>query len=173
MSDPKIGANPPVNTGISVENNRPKALSTEQGQRIDDRKYIPAKYKEVAANMEQQFAEMMIDQMNKTVEENSDGENDAGMDYYKSMQKSDRAKSLTQQNNLGLQDMILNQIYPKRMRTELGLKQYEAQTNRIHHNLPSYKIDKKVDTIEMGKNDSTSVSDGTTPVTIQKDGGLQ
>ncbi|MBC7429224.1 MAG: rod-binding protein, partial [Bacteriovorax sp.] len=172
MSDPKIGANLPINTGISVENDRHKPLATDQGKRIDDRQYIPAKYKEVAANMEQQFAEMMIDQMNKTVEESDEG-GDAGMDYYKSMQKSDRAKSLTQQNNLGLQDMILNQIYPKRMRTELGLKQYEAQTNRIHHNLPSYKIDKKVDTIEMGKNDSTSVSDGTTPVTIQKDGGLQ
>jgi Rod binding domain-containing protein len=173
MSDPKIGANLPINTGLSVENSRLKPIALDKGKHVDDRQYIPAKYKEVAAGMEQQFAEMMIDQMNKTVDDSDTESGDAGMDYYKSMQKSDRAKSLTQQNNLGLQDMILNQIYPKRMRTELGLKQYEAQTNRIHHNLPSYKIDKKVDTIEMGKNDSTSVSDGTTPVTIQKDGGLQ
>jgi Rod binding domain-containing protein len=172
MSDTKIGNNPPINTGINIENNRNKPLSTVQGNRVDDRQYIPAKYKEVAANMEQQFAEMMIDQMNKTVEENESEVDSAGMDYYKSLQKSDRAKSLTQQNNLGLQNMILDQIYPKRMRTEFGLKQYEAQTNRIHHNLPSYKIDTKVDTIEMRKNDSTSVSDGISPVTTQKDGGL-
>lgn len=173
MSDPKIGSNPPINLGISVGNNRQKSLPLDQSKRVDDREFIPAKYKEVAANMEQQFAEMMIDQMAKTVDENEVDGDGAGMDFYKSLQKGERAKALTEQNNLGLQNMILDQIYPKRMRNEMALKQYEAQSNRIHHNLPSYKIDRKVDTIEMGKNDSTSVSDGTTPVTIQKDGGLQ
>lgn len=172
MSDPKIGSNPPINPGIAVDNRR-KAVSLDQGKPVDDRKYIPERFKEVAASMEQQFAEMMIDQMAKTVDENQVDGDSAGMDYYKSLQKGERAKALTEQNNLGLQNMILDQIYPKRLRNEMGLKQYEAQANRIHHNLPSYKIDRKVDTIEMGKNDSTSVSDGTTPVTTQKDGGLQ
>ena len=173
MSDPKIGSNtPPINPGISLDNRR-KPVSLDQGKAIDDRKYIPKKYKEVAANMEQQFAEMMIDQMAKTVDENEVDGDSAGMDFYKSLQKGERAKALTEQNNLGLQNMILDQIYPKRMRNEMALKQYEAQANRIHHNLPSYKIDRKIDTIEMGKNDSTPVSDGTSPVTIQKDGGLQ
>ena len=172
MSDTRIGNNPPVNLGISVEN-RKKALSLEQGKPVDDRKFIPERFKEVAASMEQQFAEMMIDQMAKTVDENPVDGDSAGMDFYKSLQKGERAKALTEQNSLGLQSMILDQIYPKRMRNEMALKQYEAQANRIHHNLPSYKIDRKVDTIEMGKNDSTSVSDGTSPVTIQKDGGLQ
>ena len=172
MSDTKIGNNPPIQPGIAVQNqNQPKSL--DQGKRIDDRQYIPAKYKEVAANMEQQFAEMMVEQMSRTVEENPEESGGAAGDFYKSLEKSERAKSLTEQNNLGLQNMILDQIYPKRMRNEMALKQYEAQANRIHHNLPSYKIDRKVDTIEMGKNDSTSVSDGTTPVMTQKDGGLQ
>ena len=69
MSDTKIGNNPPIQPGIAVQNqNQPKSL--DQGKRIDDRQYIPAKYKEVAANMEQQFAEMMVEQMSRTVEEN-------------------------------------------------------------------------------------------------------
>jgi Rod binding domain-containing protein len=163
----------PINTGISVNTLKPK--SVDQGKKvIDDTQYIPKQYKDVAANMEQQFAEMMIDQMNKTVQSgNEEEDGDSGMDYYKSLQKSERAKMMTQQKSLGLQDMILNQIYPKRQRSEMALKQYEAQHDHIHHNLPSYKIDRKADTIEMGKNDSTSVSDEKISVGTKEDGGLR
>ena len=170
MSNPVIN-NLPTIPGIAVNKKvQPKPL--DQGPIIDDRQYIPKQYKEVAAGMEQQFAEMMLDQMSRTVDE-ADSENGAaGMDYYKSLQKSERAKTMTMQNNLGLQDVILNQIYPKRIRNEMALKQYEAQNNRIHHNLPSYKIDKKIDTIEMGKNDSNPVSDEKALVGTKEDGGL-
>ena len=170
MSDTKIN-NLPTNYGIAV-NNQVKPKSIDQHKQVDDRQYIPKQYKEVAASMEQQFAEMMLDQMNKTVEESESSEGGMGMDYYKSLEKSERAKAMTDQNNLGLQDMILDLIYPKRMRNEMALKQYEAQANRIHHNLPSYKIDRKVDTIEMGKNDSTPVSDEKALVGTKEDGGL-
>ncbi|MBY0415084.1 MAG: hypothetical protein K2Q18_13015 [Bdellovibrionales bacterium] len=162
---------PIKNYGLAVRQPEPKALKS--GPQVDDREFIPKQYKEVASSMEQQFVEMMMDQMNRTVEMNEEDDGGSGMDYYKSLQQSERAKIMTQQNTMGLQDLILNQIYPKRQRTEMALKQYEAQANRIHQNLPSYKIDRKADTIEMGKNDSTLVSDGTTPVKTQEDGGLQ
>jgi Rod binding domain-containing protein len=169
MSDTKI--NPQTLPGIAV-NQQAKPKAIDQGPKIDDRQYIPKQYKEVAAGMEQQFAEMMLDQMGRTVDEAETEGGGMGMDYYKSLQKSERAKSMTAQNNLGLQDVILNQIYPKRIRNEMALKQYEAQNNRIHHNLPSYKIDRKTDTIEMGKNDSTPVSDEKALVGTNEDGGL-
>lgn len=172
MSDSKITNNLPQNVGLSV-NKQVTPRSLDQGPKIDDRQYIPKQYKEVAANMEQQFAEMMIDQMSRTVDESESEGGGMGMDYYKSLQKSERAKTMTAQNNLGLQDMILNQIYPTRLRNEMALKHYEAQNNRIHQNLPSYKIDRKADTIEMGKNDSTSVSDEKALVGTNEDGGLQ
>jgi Rod binding domain-containing protein len=161
----------PINTGIPLNQLKPKAI--DRGPKVDDREYIPKQYKEVAASMEQQFVEMMLDQMGKTVDE-AENENAGGpgMDYYKSLQKTERAKTMTQQNELGLQNLILDQIYPKRMRNEMALKQYEAQSNRIHQNLPSYKIDRKADTIEMGKNDSTPVSDEKTLVGTKEDGGL-
>lgn len=171
MSDTKIN-NSPTTPGIAVNNQvKPKAL--DQGPKVDDRQYIPKQYKDVAAGMEQQFAEMMLDQMGRTVDEAETEGGGMGMDYYKSLQKSERAKTMTAQNNLGLQNVILDQIYPKRMRNEMALKQYEAQNDRIHHNLPSYKIDRKTDTIEMGKNDSTSVSDEKALVGTKEDGGLQ
>jgi Rod binding domain-containing protein len=120
--------------------------------------------------METQFAETMVKQMNQTIDETEGG--DSGMDYYKSLQTTERAKMMAKQNNLGLQNVILDQIYPKRMRNEMALKQYEAQANLIHHNLPSYKLAKKTDTIEMGKNDSTSVSGDLTITGQNSEGGL-
>lgn len=169
MSETKIN---PLLPGISLQNsNKPKSLAPTN--KIDDRVYIPKQYKEVAASMEQQFAEMMIEQMSRTVDEAESSEGGMGMDYYKSLEKTERAKALTEQNNLGLQNMILDQIYPKRMRNEMALKQYEAQANRIHQNLPSYKIDRKTDTIEMGKNDSTLESDKKDQVRLNEDGGLR
>ena len=170
MSDPKIN-NLPINPGISV-NKQVKPKSVNQGPQIDDREYIPKQFKEVAASMEQQFAEMMLDQMSRTVDEAESESGGMGMDYYKSLQKSERAKTMTDQNNLGLQNMILDQIYPKRMRNEMALKHYEAQNNRIHHNLPSYKNDTKTDKIEMGKNDSLPVADENTIAGTKEDGGL-
>lgn len=138
---------------------------------IDDTQFIPDQFKEVARSMEEQFVQVMLEQMDRTVDQ-TDEANSAGMDYYKSLEKMERAKIMTSQNNLGLQNMVLDQIYPKRMRNEMALKHYQAQNAGIHQNLPSYKIDKKADTIEMRQNDSASLSnDSDVGVTIE-DGGL-
>ncbi len=142
-----------INRGINIGSKQAKSL---EGKPVDDRKYIPKQFQDVAESMESQFAEAMLKQMNQTVDESPS--EDSGMDYYKSLQTTERAKMMSKQNNLGLQNVILDQIYPKRLRNEMALKQYEAQADMIHHNLPSYKLYKKTDTIEMGKNDSTPVS---------------
>ena len=156
-----------TNRGITTKAQQAKSLEYKA---VDDRQFIPKQYQEVAESMETQFAETMVKQMNQTVDE-APGE-DSGMDYYKSLQTTERAKMMAKQNNLGLQNVILDQIYPKRMRNEMALKQYEAQANLIHHNLPSYKLAKKTDTIEMGKNDSTSVSGEKTITGQNLAGGL-
>lgn len=153
MSATKGVNDPAAYRGIGLQDNQ-KPKEIKQAKLVDDTQYIPKQYKEVAESMEQQFAEYMLQQMNRTVGE-EETDSSGGMDYYKSLQTTERAKAMAQQNNLGLQNMILNQIYPKRLRNEMALKQYEAQANRIHHNLPIYKIEKKTDTIELGKNESS------------------
>lgn len=163
MSLPKIN----INSGISTKMQQAKSVDHKS---IDDRKYIPKQFQEVAEGMESQFAEAMLKQMNQTIDEAPS--EDTGMDYYKSIQTTERAKMMSKQNNLGLQNMILDQIYPKRLRNEIALRHYEAQADLIHHNLPSYKLAKKNDNIEMRQNDSTSVS-GDTPIIKQNsEGGL-
>lgn len=155
------------NRGISIKSREAKAL---EHKALDDRKYIPKQYQNVAESMEAQFAKEMIEQMNQTVDE-APGE-DSGMDYYKSLQTQERAKMMAKQNNLGLQNLILDQIYPKRLRNEMALKQYEAQADLIHHNLPSYKKVVKADTIGMGKNDSTPMAGDKTITGQHSEGGL-
>jgi Rod binding domain-containing protein len=165
MSDPIQN----INRGIL--NNTTKQARSLDNKSIDDRKFIPKQYQDVAESMETQFAENMIKQMNQTIE-TTDTE-DSGMDYYKSLQATERAKMMAKQNNLGLQTVILDQIYPKRLRNDLSLKQYENQASLLHHNLPSFKLEKKTDTITMGKNDSTSVSGEKAVPGQNSEGGLQ
>ncbi len=156
-----------TNYGIATKKQQSKPIDYKS---IDDRKFIPKQYQDVAESMESQFAETMVKQMNQTIDENAG--DDSGMDYYKSLQTSERAKMMAKQNNLGLQNVILDQIYPKRMRNEMALKQYEAQANLIHHNLPSYKIAQKNDKIEIGQNDSTPQSGNKVITGQNSEGGL-
>ena len=159
-----------LNRGITTNTKKPTSVDYKN---VDDKKFIPKQFLDVAESMEGQFAETMLKQMNQTVDEAEGEESGGGMDYYKSLQTTERAKMMAQQNNLGLQNVILDQIYPKRLRNEMGLKQYEAQSNMIHHNLPSYKLEKKTDTIIMGKNDSTSMPNEDKSIGKTSEGDLQ
>ncbi len=160
-----------INRGISLSNQQ-KPIDVSNKKYVDDRQYIPKQFKEVAQNMEQNFAEYMLSQMNKAVDSN-ESEESTGMDYYKGLQTSEQAKIMAMKNNLGLQDVILDQIYPKRMRNEMALKQYEAQVDKIHHNLPKLEASPKNDMIVMGKNESTPLSNNEADNTQKKEGGLK
>ncbi len=101
---------------------RPKIQShkhTKDDKRLrtkgDDLKYVPNDFKKVAGGLEQQFVEYMLKQMNKSIgKTSSEG---SAMDYYKDLQNTEQAKTLTQVNNgVGIQELILNQIYPKKFR---------------------------------------------------------
>jgi hypothetical protein len=110
--------------------------------------------------------------MNKTVDAN-ETDDSAGMDYYKGLQTTEQAKIMSQKNNLGLQDLILDQVYPKRLRNEMALKQYEAQVDKIHHNLPKLEASKKNDNIVIGKNESSSLDNNMNIDTQNSVGGLK
>ena len=78
----------------------------------------------VARGMEQQFVEFMINEMEKT---SGKKENSMAGNYYKSLMNTERAKTMTEvDGGMGLQEMILEQIYPKAHeksgRTEAGSK---------------------------------------------------
>jgi Rod binding domain-containing protein len=90
-----------------------------------NRHLVPTEYKNIAAGMEKQFAEHMIAQMNSTV---GGEEKNSAEAYYEGLMDSERAQKMVETNGgLGLQDMILDQVYPRRMRNETSFKAYQNQ----------------------------------------------
>lgn len=113
---------------ISV--NQQKKSHKSNPELVDDYKFIPKAYKDVASGMEKQFAEFMITQMNNSI---GSEETNSGAKYYKSLLNSERADVMaTKDQGLGLQKVILDQIYPQRMRSEIAYKQFlAAQDARV------------------------------------------
>lgn len=124
---------------LNIQNTQSKGLSLKDSKKViqDDSRFIPEPYKKVASGMEQEFARFMIEQMERTVtKENPDSQASA---YYKSVVNQERAEAMSETGSgLGLKKMILDQIYPKHLRNQLALDNFNAQMNA--QNLQKQKI---------------------------------
>ncbi|MBT3234807.1 MAG: hypothetical protein HN353_02545 [Bdellovibrionales bacterium] len=111
---------------IGRQSNTSHAHIVRNRSNHDDRQYIPDPYLNVAKKMEGQFVQFMVEQMKKTVsKENPDS---AAANYYKSMLTEQQSKTIAgQDGGLGLQELILNQIYPKRLRNVTAYNAYRQQ----------------------------------------------
>ncbi|MCK5073880.1 MAG: rod-binding protein [Bacteriovoracaceae bacterium] len=121
---------------IEIKNShQPVPISQNRSKNVkSDLQYIPDEYREVARNLEGEFAKYMVDQMNKTVERNHDNTTNK---IYRDLLDTERANMMTKTNNgLGLQKIILDQIYPKRLRNKLSHQIYQqhmkSQNQRFH-----------------------------------------
>jgi Rod binding domain-containing protein len=111
-----------------VQNSPQSPQATKKS--TDDTALIPEQFKNVARGMEEQFARYMLSEMEKTVIKDDESENNTAKDFYASMLDGERAQAMTKSRGgkgLGIQEMILDQIYPKRMRNELNLSKYKAK----------------------------------------------
>ena len=94
--------------------------------------FIPEEYKGVASAMEKQFVKHMIDNMDKTISRSK--EESSAEEYYKSLLYDEFANKISQNDTMGLQDIILDQVYPRRLRNELAYKSFlESKKNRDDH----------------------------------------
>ena len=81
------------------------ASATPAGQEV------AAAYREVAQGLEAQFVELMLQEMEKTVQHSA---NDQASEIYRSMLNSERAKLMAEHGGgMGIAQMILQQIYPQ------------------------------------------------------------
>ncbi len=94
-----------------------KVEKSAPSKNLSDKKFIPKEYKDVAKGMEAQFAQYLISQMRKSI--GKEGPTSQSEQFYNSMLDTERAKAMANKNQLGIQDTILNQIYPKRLRNEI------------------------------------------------------
>jgi Rod binding domain-containing protein len=97
----------------------------------DDLANVPDEYKKIAEGMESQFAKLMIDQMRKSIQK-SDKESSAE-NFYRSVMDSKYADLMTKGEGLGLQKVILDQIYPRHKRIN-QYKKVDEQQMKIHQN---------------------------------------
>ena len=96
----------------------------------DNEQYIPEPYKKVARGMEEQFANFMLEEMNKTT---GNKDNDSASQFYKGLMTSERAKTMSESTHgLGLKKVILDQIYPQRLRNKIAHDNFMARENAQH-----------------------------------------
>ena len=81
----------------------------------DTTKYIPGMVKEFAKSMESEFAKLMINEMNKTVPKQG---TDSASKFYEGLMTNEKAKAMAARDGGGIQEMILNQIYPEHLRNK-------------------------------------------------------
>ena len=128
---------------VKIENQKQplpilKQQSSSRPGMAKDYDLIPEPMKKIAGAMEKQFLQLMLKQMEKTTGSEQEGQ---AMDYYKSLNVDEKAKALMEKNEgLGMQKMILDQIYPESRRTEFAYKNYLRQQDRIKKNHPHYGI---------------------------------
>ncbi|WP_127715664.1 hypothetical protein [Halobacteriovorax sp. HLS] len=96
--------------------------------KAESKKFIPKPYLEAAQSMEKQFVKLMIDEMKKTSQ--SDKPASTGMDYYMDLESDERAKAMVQRDQIGLQDLILDKIYPEKYRNIHAFNAYQEQTGQ-------------------------------------------
>ena len=91
-------------------------------------KYIPEKFIEAVENLETQFINQMLKQMQATTGEAQGSTADS---YYKDLQTTERSKLMSQTTNTGsLKELILNQIYPEKYRNETTYNALTMQQKR-------------------------------------------
>lgn len=112
-----------------------QAQSPRNRSQVKDRHFIPEPYKKVAEGMEKQFAQYMLEQMDNSIDRADDPS--SAMDYYDSVMREERANAMASNSELGLQKVILDQIYPERMRNQFAYQRFLNSQPAMKKETPS------------------------------------
>ena len=94
----------------------------------NDFRNIPKPYVDLAKKIEGEFAKLMVEQMKKSVDKNE--EDSSAMDFYDSLMTQEQSTAMVGKEGLGVSKLILDQIYPQRLRTEENLRAFENKQRR-------------------------------------------
>ena len=116
---------------ISIRKNKPNIVK-------NDSKFIPDPYKKVASSMETQFLNFMISKMKNTIHQETP--ESSALEYYNGLINKERSDIMAKNNGgLGIQKLILNQIYPSHLRNKAS---YEYFMKNLQPNMIKQKIQK-------------------------------
>lgn len=119
----------------------------------DEFENVPKPFKDAARGIEQQFVEFMVQQMHKTTGAPEDS--NTATNYYNDLLYKEESNRMTEhKNGLGIQKLILDQIYPKKFRNADALAAFNAQTQSQYQRRPQVEMEgpqKSKEDIKMGK----------------------
>ncbi len=162
-----IEVNKPQHRYFMPDNSTSLELRKKLIQDQDESKFIPEPYKKVAEGLEQQFNDYMLKELDSTsAYEQEEGNSSPGMNYYKSILNSERASAISKQGKygIGIQEIILDQIYPKKMRNEIAFNHYQKQQE-------AFQLQRKVKINNQDSNDIEKSNHINKDVEIHQGGG--
>lgn len=126
-----------------LENKINTSFNTNSLSQNKSPRHIPKAYKQIAEGMERQFINHLINEMDKSI--NLNKPRNSAEEYYHGLQKSEFADILTKKDNIGIQKVILDQIYPDNNRNNRA-SEHLAQLSKIKppnmNNLRFYNMEK-------------------------------
>jgi len=104
-----------------------------QNARSNGKEFIPKPYLELAEKLEKQFYNLLLNEMEKTVEKTEP--QSTAEEYYNSLLSDKHAEIFSQNpNNNGIKDLILNEVYPQRFRSKAVFEHYNKEAQRYSKN---------------------------------------
>ena len=117
--------------------------------KVDDTQFIPKQHKEFAVNLEAQFAKLMFNEMQKTV--HSSAPSNTANDFYNSQLLNERSQTMAAKGGSKLQNMLLDEIYPKKFRNKANFDLYMQSQNKFNkHKIDMHDKPSLSDRITMG-----------------------
>lgn len=96
---------------------------------------IAKEIQDVAEGMETQFVNHLLTEMNKTVEKNE--EESTAESFYQSMLNNERATAISKKGEIGLKDLIIDQLSPMRknnsINTKMGLPNQNETKKQVNY----------------------------------------
>lgn len=116
-----------------------------------NRHFIPEQMNQVAESYEKQFAQFLLKEFHKSIPK-SEGQSTAG-DIYESWMINEQSDSIAKsKDGLGIKDLILDEIYPRKYRNEAAFNSFkQAQANKALQARNAYKQ------VQMKENEFDSV----------------
>jgi len=106
----------------------------------DEFENIPKPFIKAARGVEQQFVEFMVEQMHKTTGAIEDS--NTATNYYNDLLYKEESNKMTEyKNGLGIQKLILDQIYPKKFRNADAMAAFAAQNKSQFQRGPEIEME--------------------------------
>ncbi len=108
--------------GIALQKQK-RPIDVQRVKPSSNLQYVPEEVQKIAKDMDSQFARLMIEQMKGTISRTD--EPSTANEIYEGYLNDEYSKAMAKQNSgKGLQEMILDQIYPQRYRNKITYDHY-------------------------------------------------